>query len=59
MKVPQIAGNPKLKQALSVVTPVIGVRALKTKDDHRVLHLKAILSGVSLAIAARAAVHVW
>jgi hypothetical protein len=52
MKVPQIAENPKLKQALSVVTPVLGVRALKTKDDHLDLHLKADLSGVPQAIAA-------
>jgi hypothetical protein len=52
MKVPQIAQNPKLKQALSVVTPVLGVRALKTKDDHLDLHLKADLAGVPQAIAA-------
>jgi hypothetical protein len=31
---------------------VLGVRALKTKDDHLDLHLKADLSGVPLAIAA-------
>ncbi len=52
MKIPAIAANPKLKQALSVVTPVLGVRALKTKDDHLDLHLKADLSGVPQAIAA-------
>lgn len=52
MKIPKIAENPKLKQALSVVTPVLGVRALKTKDDHLDLHLKADLSGVPVAIAA-------
>ncbi len=52
MKVPSIAANPKLKQALSVVTPVLGVRALKTRDDHLDLHLKADISGVPQAIAA-------
>jgi len=52
MKVPKVAGNPKLKQALSVMTPVLGVRALKTKDDHLDLHFKANLSGVPQAIAA-------
>jgi hypothetical protein len=52
MKVPTIAQSSKLKQALSVVTPVLGVRALKTKDDHLDLHLKADLSGVPQAIAA-------
>jgi hypothetical protein len=52
MKVPQIAANPKVKQALSVVTPVLGVRAIKTKDDHLDVHLKADLGGVPVAIAA-------
>lgn len=52
MKVPKISENPKVKHALSVVTPVLGVRALKTKDDHLDLHLKADLSGVPVAIAA-------
>jgi hypothetical protein len=52
MKVPTVAKNPTLKQALSVVTPVLGVRALKTKDDHLDLHFKADLSGVPQAIAA-------
>jgi hypothetical protein len=52
MKIPAIAANPKLKRALSVVTPVLGVRALKTRDDHLDLHFKADLSGVSQAIAA-------
>lgn len=52
MKVPQIAANPKLKRALEIVTPILGVRALKTKDDHLDLYLKADLAGVPLAIAA-------
>jgi hypothetical protein len=52
MKIPKIAENPRLKHALSVVTPVLGVRALKTKDDHLDLYLKGHLSGVPEAIAA-------
>jgi hypothetical protein len=52
MKVPKIAENPKVKHALEVVTPILGVRALKTKDDHLDLHLKASLAGVPQAIAA-------
>jgi hypothetical protein len=52
MKVPAIADNPKVRQALAVITPVVGVRALKTKDDHLDLHLKATLNGVPAAIAA-------
>jgi hypothetical protein len=52
MKVPQIGENPKVKQALKVVTPVVGLRAIKTKDDHLDFHLKADLGGVPAAIAA-------
>ena len=52
MKVPAIAKNPKVKKALSVATPVVGLRALKTKDDHLDLHLSADLGGVPAAIAA-------
>jgi hypothetical protein len=52
MKVPQIAANPKVQKALGVVTPVLGVRALKTKDDHLDLHLKADISGLPVAVAA-------
>lgn len=52
MKVPAIADNPKVKQALAVATPVVGVRAIKTKDDHLDVHLKADIGGISAAIAA-------
>lgn len=52
MKVPSIATNPKLKRTLAVLTPVVGVRAIKTKDDHLDVHLKADLTGVGAAVAA-------
>jgi hypothetical protein len=52
MKIPAIAENPRVKQLLAVATPVVGVRAIKTKDDHLDVHLKADLSGLSAAIAA-------
>lgn len=52
MKVPKIAANPKVARALRIVTPVLGVRAVKTKDDHLDVHLKASPAGVSAAIAA-------
>ena len=52
MKVPSIAANPKLKRTLAVLTPVVGVRAIKTKDDHLDVHLKADLTGVGAAVAA-------
>ncbi len=52
LKVPSIAQNPKVRRYLAVATPVVGVRAIKTKDDHLDVHLKADLRGVSAAIAA-------
>jgi hypothetical protein len=52
MKIPSIAENPRVTRALAVVTPVVGVRAIKTKDDHLDVHLAADLSGVPAAIAA-------
>jgi hypothetical protein len=52
MKIPSIAANEKVRRALRVATPVVGVRAIKTKDDHLDVHFKATLSGVSAAIAA-------
>ena len=52
MKVPSLASNPKLKRTLAVMTPVMGIRAIKTKDDHFDIHLKAKLSGISAAVAA-------
>lgn len=52
MKVDSIAQNPKVKRALAIATPILGVRALKTKDDHLDLYLAANPSGVGAAIAA-------
>src|SRR5262249_43991674 len=52
MKIPPVANNPKVKQTLAVATPVLGVLAIKTKDCHLDVHLKANLSGLSAAIAA-------
>jgi hypothetical protein len=52
MKIPAIADNAKVRRALRVATPIVGVRAITTKDDHLDVHLKANLAGVSAAIAA-------
>jgi hypothetical protein len=52
LKVPKIAENLKLRRALAIATPVVGVRAIKTKDDHLDVHLRADLAGVPQAIAA-------
>lgn len=52
MKVPKIAENPKLKRALPVLLPVMGLSAIQTKDDHLDVHLRLRVSGVPEAIAA-------
>lgn len=52
LKVPKIADNPKVRRYLSILTPVVGLRAIKTKDDHLDVFFKADLGGVPQAIAA-------
>ncbi|MDC0681196.1 hypothetical protein [Sorangium atrum] len=52
LKIPALGGNPTVARALRICAPVLGVRALKTKDDHLDVHLKATPSGVAAAIAA-------
>lgn len=52
MKIPKIADNSKVTRLLRVLTPVLGVEAIKTKDDHLDVHLRATPSGISEAFAA-------
>ncbi|NUP10316.1 MAG: hypothetical protein HOW73_30065 [Polyangiaceae bacterium] len=52
MKAPKIAENPKVRRALAIATPVLNVRAIRSKDDHLDVHLKASLSGIPSAFAA-------
>jgi hypothetical protein len=52
LKVPNLASNPKIRKALSVATPLLTVRAIRSKDDHLDVHLKASLGGLGSAIAA-------
>jgi len=52
MKNPKIAENAKLKQALAVISPVFGIRAVETHGDHLDVALRADLGGVPAAIAA-------
>jgi hypothetical protein len=52
LKLRQVAKNPKIRRALAVLTPVIGVRAVRTDGDHLDVQLAADLSMVSQAIAA-------
>jgi hypothetical protein len=52
LKVPKIADNPKLRRALAVATPVVGVKAIRCKDDHLDVYLNATMSGIGDAISA-------
>ncbi len=52
MKVPKIANNPQARRALEVVTPVLNIAAIRTRDDHLDVHLKASISGIGDAVAA-------
>jgi hypothetical protein len=52
MKIPKIADNSRVKAAIQVLTPVLGVRGIATENDHLDVQLKADLSGVPAAFAA-------
>lgn len=52
MKVPKIAENEKVRKAIEILTPIVGIRGISTADDHLDVQLKADLSGVPVAIAA-------
>jgi hypothetical protein len=52
MKVPAIADNPRLRRILSVVTPVLNVRAIETDRDHLYVALRATPRGFMRALEA-------
>ncbi len=52
LKMPKIADNPRVRKILAIVTPILGVRAIRTKDDHLDVHFRATPSGVTEAIHA-------
>ena len=52
MKVPKVETNAKLRRALAIATPVLGVRAIRSKDDHLDVHLRATPSGLPASLAA-------
>ncbi len=52
MKVPKIASDPRLKRFISVIAPVVGIRAIETDRDHLDEKLRATPAG--LPEAARA-----
>lgn len=52
MKVPKIAQNPKVVKLLSVVTPVLVIRDIRTEDDHIVISWRPRLGGLGTSLAA-------
>jgi hypothetical protein len=52
MRVPAIAGNAVLRRVLSILTPVLGIRAIETDGDHLYVSLRATPRGLGEALAA-------
>jgi hypothetical protein len=52
MKVPAIAANSRLRRILSIVTPLVGIRAIETDRDHIYVAFRATPSGFARALAA-------
>ena len=52
MKVPALAENRRLRRALQIVSPVIGIRAIETDGDHLYVALRATPEGLRQAIVA-------
>lgn len=52
MHVPSIAENKRLKRALQIVTPLVGIRSIETDGDHLYVHLRATPAGLREAIVA-------
>ncbi len=50
MKVPKLANDPRIRRALSVVAPVLGIRAIETDRDHVYVKLRATPAGLPAAI---------
>jgi hypothetical protein len=46
MKVPKLANDPRVRRALSVVAPVLGIRAIETDRDHVYVKLRATPAGL-------------
>jgi hypothetical protein len=52
LKVPALSGNGRLRRALAIVTPVLGVRAVETDRDHLYVALRTRPRGLPQALAA-------
>jgi hypothetical protein len=52
MRDPKIAGNPRVRRVLSLVTPVVTAHGLETDDDHLELAFRPLPDGVRPAASA-------
>jgi hypothetical protein len=52
MKVPSLAANERLRRVLSIITPLVGIRAIETDRDHVYVTLRATPRGLLQAIEA-------
>jgi hypothetical protein len=52
MRIPAIATNAKVRRALAVMSPILGIRAVETDRDHLYVALRAKPSGLPRAIEA-------
>ena len=46
LKAPKLAKNPQLRRALSIASPLLGIRRIETDTSHLYVALKATPSGV-------------
>jgi hypothetical protein len=51
-KVPKIAENPRVRRLLSILAPVLGIRAIETDRDHIYVALRASPGGIGRALEA-------
>jgi hypothetical protein len=50
MKVPKLANDPRIRRALAVVAPILGIRAIETDRDHLYVKLRATPAGLPEAL---------
>jgi hypothetical protein len=51
-KIPKIAQNERVRKILSVITPVLGIRAIETDRDHLYVALRASPAGLQRSLEA-------
>jgi hypothetical protein len=52
IKIPKLAQNPNVRKVLSVITPILGIRAIETDRDHLYVALRASPAGLSRSFEA-------